>query len=516
MKTLKFKCTLLSDLILNVSAATEGVQKTLDYIPGSCFLGIMARDYDKYTPQEQITLFHSGRVRFGDAHVCVGGNDTLRSLHVPATLFYPKGRSASEICIAWQDYSREEDRRLHKVPMQLKQCRKGYYLFSDNKGVTEEISKTFTVKSSYDRDRRRALDSRLFGYESLNGGQSFLFEVETDDDSLADRIKTSLVGRKRIGRSRTAQYGTIDIEPADFRDYPSSAQPIPTKNGPRVAVYADSRLIFLDETGQPVFTPTAEQLGLDGDIDWELSQVRTFQYAPWNGKRQSRDEDRCGIEKGSVFFVDTKTAAPAAHHVGSYRNEGFGRVIYNPAFLLSDGENGKARFVLEELRDCERSQCETSAAPQLSGTPLLDYLSSAKHRHEEELRIMEAVNDFVDHNSRRFRGDTFASQWGTIRKIAMSHPSRDQILYELFEKKEKRWHWASQDDPSEGYREVPTGYLVHGVAAKKWKNGGRSRLLREFIEGSADSYRIDDRYIQQAVVNLASEMAKICRNNGKD
>ena len=42
MTTIKFKCTLLSDVILNQKAATDGPNKTLDFIPGSSFLGIAA------------------------------------------------------------------------------------------------------------------------------------------------------------------------------------------------------------------------------------------------------------------------------------------------------------------------------------------------------------------------------------------------------------------------------------------------------------------------------------------
>lgn len=45
MKTLQFKCKLLSDVILNQRAATEGNQESLAFIPGNCFLGIVAKDY---------------------------------------------------------------------------------------------------------------------------------------------------------------------------------------------------------------------------------------------------------------------------------------------------------------------------------------------------------------------------------------------------------------------------------------------------------------------------------------
>ena len=42
MKEIFFKCTLVSDIVLNSKLATEGNMTTLDFIPGSNFLGIVA------------------------------------------------------------------------------------------------------------------------------------------------------------------------------------------------------------------------------------------------------------------------------------------------------------------------------------------------------------------------------------------------------------------------------------------------------------------------------------------
>ena len=38
---MKFKCTLLSDLVLNETSSSEGKQRCLDFIPGNNFLGIL-------------------------------------------------------------------------------------------------------------------------------------------------------------------------------------------------------------------------------------------------------------------------------------------------------------------------------------------------------------------------------------------------------------------------------------------------------------------------------------------
>ena len=109
MKTLQFKCKLLSDVILNQRAATEGNQESLTFIPGNCFLGIVAKDYMSFPIKEQTEIFHSGHVRFGDAHPASKDAKT-RSLHIPASLFYPKLKSLGEESYIHHFYSRSDDK----------------------------------------------------------------------------------------------------------------------------------------------------------------------------------------------------------------------------------------------------------------------------------------------------------------------------------------------------------------------------------------------------------------------
>jgi hypothetical protein len=99
----------------------------------------------------------------------------------------------------------------------------------------------------------------------------------------------------------------------------------------------------------PTFQPTIKDFGLDaGTINWKKSQIRTFQYAPWNFKRQASDADRCGIEKGSVIAIEQMQGA-LKPYVGSYQNEGFGKIIVNPDFLETDPQtNGESKFKFEK------------------------------------------------------------------------------------------------------------------------------------------------------------------------
>ncbi len=257
-----------------------------------------------------------------------------------------------------------------------------------------------------------------------------------------------------------------------------------------VAVYADSRLIFFDdEFGMPTFQPTAEQLGLNGEIDWKKSQIRTFRYAPWNFKRQCFDTDRCGIEKGSVIVVRLKEGfTPDLHSraVGSYLNEGFGHVIYNPSFLAGDSEgNAVTRLVSPEPID--------SHTPMDSQTTLISFLKAKKAEETQTEKIIAMVNKWVETNVLKFSKGEYSSQWGFIRSLAASAISFEELKEDLF-----------SIDPD------PTGYLVHGVAKDKWK-GERFESLQAFFDTLQVDRGISDAVGRMTIVNLASEMAKKCK-----
>lgn len=472
MKTLKFKCTLLSDVILNQKAATEGPNQTLDFIPGSCFLGIVASElYEKLGMNEKtLELFHSGKVRFGDAHP---SKDGIRGLKIPASMFYPKLKKITdgEIYIHHAVPNLENDEMKQK---QLKQCRNGFYTFVGDKATEVKTETNFAIKSAYDKEKRRSKDEQMYGYESLQRGLELYFEVQMESDDFATDIKDALVGTKRVGRSRTAQYGLIKITETQYNDVDCEK---PKNN--IVTVYADGRLIFLDEYGLPTFRPKEDQLGLpkDSKILWDKSQIRTFQYAPWNYKRQCFDADRCGIEKGSVFVVVSKcdNLDLKSQYVGSFNNEGFGKVIYNPEFLKAE-KDGRAFYRVDD-------KVEDSSKPEkksLSGSSLLNYIQKQQSEENKDNCIYSNVNKWVNDNKTAFQGkEKFASQWGAIRGIAMATKNDSKISDNVI------------------------AYIGHGVKSSDW-DGNRRKRLEEFMKEN-------EKNIREALVNLAAEMAKKCR-----
>lgn len=474
MRKILFKCTLLSDVVISESSATEGRHHALDFIPGNNFLGVVASSLYKEEDDKTWTIFHSGKVRFGDAHPSQNG---IRGLRVPASLYYPKLGSVYNECYV---HHRIEDFDVLRSK-QLKQCRTGFYAFNGNTATAINVGKDFSIKSAYDSTKRRSEDEAMFGYESIAKGTEFMFDVEFDDDAemYANEVVETLVGDRHIGRSRSAQYGWVRIET------------IPQKrtNGINVheshsilTIYAEGRLIFFDENGMPTFRPTPKDLGIDADdakILWDKSQIRTFQYAPWNFKRQAYDDDRCGIEKGSVFVIKTSAAKSGAIYVGAYQNEGFGKVIYNPSFLEAQPKkNGLA--VVKFVQAPEAEQVQNTSYKAIVNTKLLDYLRHQNNDQAVSRKVYEVVNDFVKHNSYLFAGERFASQWGTIRSLAME----------------------SSDD----IRQRIEKYLSHGVASEQWKERGRLKALKDFM----DKPEVRNN-LQNMIINLASEMAKKLR-----
>jgi len=220
------------------------------------------------------------------------------------------------------------------------------------------------------------------------------------------------------------------------------------------------------------FTPKPFQLGIQdekAEILWEKSQIRTFQYAPWNFKRQARDTDRCGIEKGSVFVVKTNSCPDESQYVGSYKNEGFGKVIYNPEFLEAF-EDGRAKYSL--LKNDNKKVISESI---LCKSNLLDYLYKRKKEEDNAAKIYKNINDFVEKYYKLYKGIS-TSQWGVIRSIAISAKDDSQIIESI--KK----------------------YINHGVKSSDWF-GKRYDEFLKLMENNRND-------IRRMIVNLSSQMAK--------
>lgn len=472
MKKYQYKCTLLSDVIITSFAATEGYKESLDYISGAKFLGIIAgKLYNDNNTAKTLDLFHNGSVRYSDATPLVDNEPMLR---VPFAWFHQKGEGlADEIYLH------------HKLQAnngkQLKQARSGY--FSKNKEKFLSIEQGFSIKSKYDSNKRKSEDGFMFGYFCLKKGSTWTFFVEDEKGIYADEIKQVFEEKKhRVGRSRSSEYGLVEIK---FMQEVFPLFETKTTYANETIIYAQSNLCFYDEAGKTTAIPTTKQLvGTDkAKIDWAKSQVRSRNYQTWNRYRKNKDTDRIIIEKGSVFVVVLDEPVNATHFengIGSHRAEGFGAVLINPAFLLSESEKldfklAKSETEYIKIYDIEKGDTDEK---------IVKLLEKRLGFNDFDSRIDKKANDFI----RNFRSDfegISKSQWGTLRSYAEELNEKAKFIEKVFDNE--------------------SGLLYRGQTENEWRTNGRREKLANYLNNNDNL--TDSEYLP-FVVKLSNLMAK--------
>lgn len=488
MKTTYFKCTLVSDIVLNSKLATEGNMTTLDFIPGSNFLGIAAKHlYGKVTSEEAFQLFHSGDVKFGDGKTATRQNEITYA--VPFAFFQDKLKSKLDQDPVYLHHLIKNDNHPKDdkgTPLQLQQSRAGYISAKGN--FVKEIQKKFSLKSAYDRDSRTSKTGNMFGFEALPAGESFIFSIQSQSEDLLEKVEKVILGTQSLGKSKTAEFGQVTIEKFPVQDEIKSFD----TNGEFVLVYAESNLCFFDPIGQPTFQPTVNDLGLEtGEIDWGKSQVRIYSYSPWNGQRKTTSTQRHCILKGSVFYVKEATFSSTSKYVGNYQAEGLGKVLYNPVFLKEKEYSTEVDLkIIADKTDTDPFKTGTLA------TPLSIFLNKKRLDRQVELRTSQEVQKYVhpeDPNTFKSLKSVSASQWGNIRSIASRAKDIKELKYKLYEGKD--------------------AYLTHGVAFEKcWGENGGTRLTNfKTVISQVENLQYMDKVkadLKIFIAKFASEMAK--------
>ena len=153
MRQRDFKVTFLSDIVLHGSSNSEGNIETLDFITGSSFLGMVAKNYDEFAKTfDTFDIFHSSKIRFGEATPLFKNKPTYKA---PFCFFAPKlNENNSEVYNNhFVEYSNEDI--LNK---QLKQLRSGY--ITSNLDYLS-LDYVYSQKAAYDKTNRKSKNKFL-------------------------------------------------------------------------------------------------------------------------------------------------------------------------------------------------------------------------------------------------------------------------------------------------------------------------------------------------------------------
>ncbi len=426
MKQQHFKVTFLSDIVLQASSNTEGKVDVLDFVPGSNFLGMVARYYGEF--DNPFEIFHSGKVRFGDASLLHQGEATYKT---PFSYYKPKlGDGKVENHHLIKQFS---------AGKQLKQIRSGY-ITKDGKAV--ELDYNYSQKSAYDTKKRKSKDSQMYGYSAMRKGTTWHFSVSYADDIDIENITEKLLGKKQLGKSRSAQYGSVLIEKADNQQ--ESIEDFEQLEN--VVLYLNSRWAIIDKNGMPTYQPTVEDLGLSDDtkILWDKCQIRTSSFSPYNGARKTKDYTRLVLEKGSVIVLDKITKEDIQtlkSGVGAYLSEGFGEVLINPTFtkeLYPDYQKEDLNISIKEDGEIDNT--------------LITFLQNRDKEQKEIFDVSAKVQTFIKEHKNKFK-EVSKSQWGQIRSICHEKETNDDNIAQKVQ-----------------------NFIDHGVAKKRWEKGEKILL----------------------------------------
>jgi len=409
-----YRLTLRSDVALTAQSATIGEHRTLRHVPGAQLLGAAAKAlYAKLDPDDAFTLFHSGKVRFGDARPT--GPDGAPTLPMPAAWHFAKGGEETTL---WNLARAErEDVTTGGEKRQPKQLREGFVTAA----LVEVKPRTrFALKTAVDSDGR-ARDGFLFGVEALVAGQTFVGRVSVDDGvttELWSKLERALTGAIRIGRSRSAEFGDVRLEwlpdaPVDWTPTDAAA--------PGVALFLCASDVALRDanTGAPTLEPDPKAFDLEG---WTFDPARSFlryrSYSPFNGFRKRPDTERQVLTAGSVIAFapqgeaaldDQKVRSALARGVGEHRQEGLGEVVFEPALLAAARD---IALTAEPKREKEQADKPQAAA-------LKDPLAEWAEASAKAARRDDDAWDFAHDSVGRFAEYGLPrSQWGEVRRIA--------------------------------------------------------------------------------------------------
>lgn len=478
-----YSCELITDVVFSRSLATVGNLTTLDYIPGSNFLGIVASKIynDSLDKGEAFDIFHGEKVLFGDAHI----SENAEMCFAMPFSFCKDKKGGDKI---WNHHLLTDDKRkeLRLDGIQLRQEKGGFFT---KQKIFKHLEKSFTLRSAQDRDTRRSKETMMFGYESLKKGQIFIFSIKYSDNNLIEIIEEALIGNKRIGKSKNAEFGQICIKSLDSLNEPKKVTSIGSEEF--TIVYAHSNLCFFNECGQSTFQPTTGNLGIKGGtINWEKSQIKTYSYSPWNFKRDATSTQRDCILKGSVFYVEGGKLLEK-DFVGEYVAEGLGRVIYNPDFLMQVDENEEFNWIksnvniANEIESTDTKAIDSVEKDECKGvSPIFKFLQNKQNQKFAELKISEKVKEIMQIPEYNGFFKISSSQWGGIRQVAEQSIDIDTLTNRLFN--------------------IDEGILMQGVASKKYwdlDDGKTRNTFKKIIEANQD---LGNKF----VIKLATEIAK--------
>jgi hypothetical protein len=175
------------------------------------------------------------------------------------------------------------------------------------------------------------------------------------------------------------------------------------------------------------------------------------------------------VAKVPTDFLQDKYLTEIERGIGIHRNEGFGKILVNPIFLVNTDDKGVLSLVKTEMDK------KNDIPPKIEAfSDLTKWIDGKLGEKDTKIKILKKVKAEV--NAFPKRGIS-PSQWGAIRAIAESAKDYGSMINYLFREPVVEPNRQEQNRITDG-----GGFLRHGKKMKDWNEGDKWKELKRIID----------------------------------
>ncbi|WP_029689276.1 RAMP superfamily CRISPR-associated protein [Thermoanaerobacter sp. A7A] len=350
IKKLSYKITTLSPIVLAKEIGEQNTINTEKYIPSTTVRGLFASKFIKrfnlgnaaHKDDNFYNLFLKNEILFTSAYPFKKDKTYYPALY----LHKEKGDNSNQVYNI-----------LEKVPEKIKTKPVNKMVcYSADKIYYHNVPTTFYFHNARDREKGHSIGEEIFYYEAINEGEEFKGFIIGDEGYL-EEIKR-IFGDKFnsfIGRSKSAQYGLVNIEFGDLEDTYDLED---VEN--EFIIVATSPIILYNEWGFSDISVKALENYLkkhfDCDITVEKIVARTEYVENFISVWKMKNTRELAYSPGSAFKIKIercndlkeKLNSLSIYGFGEKTELGFGRVnvysslgeSYESKYDKEDGDKG--------------------------------------------------------------------------------------------------------------------------------------------------------------------------------
>ncbi|SHF45064.1 CRISPR-associated protein Csx10 [Caldanaerobius fijiensis DSM 17918] len=345
MYKIQYDIQIQSPVILSEGYPERNLTETLDYIPGSTVLGVLAAVY-KYqkkldNPHLDDTFYRwfiKGDLIFENAYIAVCVNTISKKYERtwPIPLYIQQNKKGDKY---YNVFLLEPEEQTEPIS--------GYFSNTKNSRIVN-VKRRINVHNERDEFLGHSVDGKIFNYEYIEPGQKFIGEIYGDKKDL-EQLR-ELVGEERnirIGKSKNVEYGSALLTFHEIEEYKKDElfQSEHLEDN-KVVLTFTSPCILLNGNGYPDISIHSLKRYLDEVFGEKTYDIKNYvaksmeienYYSAWQAKKPLDKAYAAGSSFVIEFMKDAmefeeELQRVLLYGIGERTNEGFGRVKLDYVF----------------------------------------------------------------------------------------------------------------------------------------------------------------------------------------